>query len=87
VKPRTEAHRRLLDMLAGWSDFRGDAPHGSVMTIVENETISALYEAARALDPGTREQVSDFVASRLLPFLLDAAAPPRWLPPQPTEQT
>jgi hypothetical protein len=66
-----DPHRRLLDMLAGWSDWRGDAPHGrGWVSTVENEAIGELYQAARALEPGTPEQVHAFILARVVPAIM-----------------
>ena len=76
-----EPHRRLLDLLAGWADFRGEAPHGKgYRMVVEVDAIGDLYQAAGQLEPGTPEQVREFIDSRVVPFLLGGPSAPKLHP-------
>jgi len=65
-KPRkSDSHRRLLDLLAGWGYVASRDRHARA----EEADVAALYQRAGRLDPGTTEQVAGFLLAELLPFV------------------
>jgi hypothetical protein len=59
-----DAHRKLLDLLAGWSGA------ADIVSEQESETVGDLYEEAGQFKDMTDEQIKEFVNGKILPFLL-----------------